>query len=147
MGSVRNALAYKGGVTTSSDNKDMGTVTQKSSACASAKRVLLYPGGISWRTLGAALAGKLILMPAIAVALLHAFDATNALGPASRDPIFKLTLLLHSATPSAINLSVIAASHAHNEEKISTILLFSYMCGIVTVTIFLAWFLSIIQVI
>ena len=51
------------------------------------------------------------------------------------DPLFIFVLLLESATPSAINLSVITTLHGHLARETSTLLFYEYITAVVLLTI------------
>lgn len=76
---------------------------------------------------------RLLLMPLLGLGLVLGL---LRLGLLPREPLLLLVLLMESAAPSANNLVVISEIHGHGEKAIATILFWSYLLGILSLTLY-----------
>jgi predicted permease len=65
-------------------------------------------------------------------------------GVYATDPMLRLVLLIESATPTAINLSVITTMHNYLAKEMATVLFYQYLMAIISLTINVSLFLYVI---
>ena len=91
----------------------------------------LYNGpnsaSVGRRLLGGILVLRLVCMPLVGFAVIHAFDRFGWL-PA--DPTFRAVMMLEFATPPAINLSTMATLHGRMEKETGTLLFWAYLAAV-----------------
>lgn len=84
---------------------------------------------------------RMIIFPAIGLGIIYGLFKAGAIV----DPILAFTLMLIYATPPANNLMVMANLHHNLESDLARSLLITYVSSIVTLTLYTALFLFMIQ--
>ena len=94
-------------------------------------------GAMTRRTTGAVLVAKLALVPAINLGLIVGASRAGLLPErgASRG-LLPLALLVVGASPTAMNISIIATMHGTGSQEIALLLFYQYVIAIVSVSLF-----------
>lgn len=84
---------------------------------------------------------RLVILPIAGIGIWVLFDQANVF---SGTPLIGFVLLLQSAVPSAMGLNVLASLHGRGEAEVGTILFYQYVASIITISLWVSVFLSII---
>eukprot|EP00638_Chattonella_subsalsa_P005095 CAMPEP_0117762458 /NCGR_PEP_ID=MMETSP0947-20121206/17948_1 /TAXON_ID=44440 /ORGANISM="Chattonella subsalsa, Strain CCMP2191" /LENGTH=411 /DNA_ID=CAMNT_0005583765 /DNA_START=280 /DNA_END=1515 /DNA_ORIENTATION=- len=88
------------------------------------------------------LSGKLILLPIIGTAIVYFLKLAGALG---NDPVLIFVLLLQFSPPPAQNLTLMCELANHGQREISTVLFYSYLSAVLTMTAWTTFFIYFIN--
>lgn len=91
----------------------------------------------------AILASKLVLMPLVGTAILIALASMGAVDRS--DKVLLLTLLIQTATPIAMDISLICAVVGRGEREIASVVLWQYLASILTLTFWISAFITLID--
>lgn len=92
------------------------------------------------KTIVGVVAIQLVLMPISGVFLVGGMSRLGILDHTS--PIFAMVLLIQHATPTAVNLSTIAAIHGAGEVEIGTLIFWEYIASAVTLPLVISGYFS-----
>lgn len=101
------------------------------------------PDSISKSTFLSIVILKLIVVPLIGAGMVALLRYLNTFG--FQDPVLLFVLMLQGASPTAINLSILATLHKNLEQDMANLLFFSYLASIVTITLNSILFIVIIR--
>lgn len=94
------------------------------------------------RTIAGVVTTKLVLMPALGLAVVLAAQRAGLLGGAAADPLAVLAMLVAWATPTAILVHSLALVHDSGHDEVSALLFWEYVAATATLPLCCASFLT-----